>query len=91
MVSEVKRVESVRIRLAGDMKDRLMRLGTRLGVPAATLCAVAIGQWVSNQEASLGAVERSTTAIAEQMGKVMEEQLKLFVANDAGSAVKDAA
>ena len=76
MAQRLKRNESIRVTLVPEMKERLERLAQLLGLPPSTLAALAVGQYVTTQERSLGAAERIVDAIGEQLGGEMGEELK---------------
>lgn len=48
--SDKKRTEDVRVRLSGDMMDRLKALSVSFGMPHSTLAAFAVADWVKRQE-----------------------------------------
>lgn len=82
MVSEIKREESIRVRLSSEMKGRLEILAELMSVPAATLAAVAIGQWVRIQELSVCAIAVQEGGLIGAFNEAVKEQvaqqLKLF-------------
>lgn len=75
-MARMKRNESIRVTLVPEMKERIERLAQLLGLPPSTLAALAVGQYVSAQERSLGAAERMVDAIGVQFGGEMGEELK---------------
>lgn len=52
----VKRTDSVRVKLSPEMLDRVEKMAADYGMPAATFCAFAVGDFVrrSEQQAQLG-------------------------------------
>jgi predicted transcriptional regulator len=46
----VLRTDSVRVKLAPDMLERVEKLASDYGMPTATLCAFAVAEWVRTQE-----------------------------------------
>lgn len=68
MASTIKRSDSLRVKVSPDMNERITRLAGLLGLPSSTLAALAIGQWVANQERALGATDRMVEAIGQTLG-----------------------
>lgn len=75
----VKRDDSLRINMATETKERLQRVADAFGMPPATIAALAIGQYIAQQERTLVAVESMTSKLAESVGGDLGEQLKLFM------------
>jgi len=52
----VKRTDSVRVKLSPEMLDRVEKMAADYGMPSATFCAFAVGDFVrrSEQQAQLG-------------------------------------
>lgn len=75
----VKRDDSLRINMATETKERLQRVADAFGMPPATLAALAIGQYIAQQERTLVAVESMTDKMAQAVGGELGEQLKLFM------------
>jgi predicted transcriptional regulator len=72
----IKRSDSVKIRLAPAIVERLDALSAAYGVPRATLCSVAIGQFLASSERGLAMVDK----IADTVGGDVGDQMKLFMA-----------
>lgn len=75
-MAAIKRRDSLRVNLSPDLKDRIDRLSSLLGLPPSTLAALAVGHWVANQERALGVVDRVADAITSQLGDGLADQLK---------------
>ena len=75
----VKRDDSLRINMATETKERLQRVADAFGIPPATLAALAIGQYIAQQERTLVAVESMTDKMVQAVGGELGEQLKLFM------------
>ena len=75
----VKRDDSLRINMATETKERLQRVADAFGMPPATIAALAIGQYIAQQERTLVAVESMTDKMAQAVGGELGEQLKLFM------------
>lgn len=76
MAVAIKRSDALRVKVSPEMNDRINRLSALLGLPPSTLAALAVGQWVANQERALGAAERMVDAIGQQVGEGFGEELK---------------
>lgn len=50
MVSDNRRIDSIRVRLSDDMMRRFEFLASRFGMPTATLAAFAIARFVTTEE-----------------------------------------
>ena len=75
----VKRDDSLRINMSTETKERLQRVADAFGMPPATIAALAIGQYIAQQERTLVAVESMTDKMAQAVGGELGEQLKLFI------------
>lgn len=75
MAIAVKRSDTLRVKVSTDINDRINRLSGLLGLPPSTLAALAVGQWVANQERVLGATDRMVDAIGSKFGEEMGEEL----------------
>ena len=75
----VKRDDSLRINMSTETKERLQRVADAFGMPPATIAALAIGQYIAQQERTLVAVESMTDKMAQAVGGELGEQLKLFM------------
>ena len=82
MAVAIKRSDALRVKVSPEMNDRINRLSALLGLPPSTLAALAVGQWVANQERALGAAERMVDAIGQQVcegfGEELKKQIGLF-------------
>ena len=78
----IRRGGDVRVKVSPDIQERLERLSLGFGMPPGTLAAMALGQWIAQQERSLMMTEAMANAVGQQMGSAMadelRDQLKLF-------------
>jgi len=70
-----KKSDPSQLRPAG-MKERLERISTLTGVPAATLASFAIRSWVAQQERTLALIEGLGDAVGGEMGPRLKEMLR---------------
>lgn len=77
----IKRGRLIKVSLTEEMVGRLVTISELLGLPAGTLASLAIGQYIAQQERSLGFLQSVSDqmgdAIKEELGKLTGEQLKL--------------
>jgi hypothetical protein len=77
----IKRGKLIKVSLSDEVLARLVTLSELLGVPAGTLASLSIGQYVAQQERSLGFLQSVSDqmgdAFKEELGKLTGEQLKL--------------
>lgn len=70
------------MKVAEDIEDRLQRISQVYGMPPSTLAALAVGQWVAQQERMLMMTEAMANAVGEKMGDAvaneLRDQLSLF-------------
>lgn len=89
MVGIIKRSDVLRVKVSPDINERLERLSFMFGLPPSTLAALAVGQWVANQERGFGIAEQMAQTIGDQLGEGMAEELKkqigLFSKENLGS------
>lgn len=81
----VKRTYAMRMNLSEGMTERFRRVAELYGLPPSTLGAYAIGQWTSQQEASLRLVDTMAETLGEQMGEELKKQFALFDKSTGGS------
>lgn len=67
MTTRIKRSGGIRMKIAPDIEERLAKISAMYGMPPSTLAALALGQWIAQQERSL----HLTTAMAERVGAQM--------------------
>lgn len=86
----IKRRGSLRMNVAEDIEDRLERISKVYGMPPSTLAALAVGQWVAQQERSLLMTEAMANAVGEKIGDAMADQVRqqigLFTKDGGGTA-----
>lgn len=80
-VRSVRRTDSVRVKLAPEMMDRVEKLSSDYCMPPATLCAFAVGAWVRQQEASASVARMTALEVARKATGVLpdEEALQKMV------------
>lgn len=76
MALTIKRSDTLRVKVSPDMNERLDRLSQMLGLPPSTLAALAVGNWVANQERGFGIAEQMAEVIGNQLGEGMADELK---------------
>ena len=83
----ITRGDLLRVKIADDMGTRLDRISQVYGMPPSTLAALAIGQWVAQQERTLMMTEAISNSLGEKMGDAFaaefRQQIGLFT-KDAG-------
>jgi len=67
----IKRATQIKVSLSDEVLARLVTLSELLGVPAGTVASLAIGQYVAQQERSLGFLQ----SVSEQLGDGFKEEL----------------
>lgn len=72
---EVQRVTRLNVRLSDEMSGRLDRLAETMGIPASTLAAVAVAEYVNNKTAQRDLMHLVAEKQAERAGEMLE---KLF-------------
>lgn len=73
----IKRGAILKVSLSEDMLARLVALSELLGVPAGTVASLALGQYIAQQERSLGFLKNVSDQFGEQFREAMSEQLTL--------------
>lgn len=94
MNDENKRTVRLNVRLQPELKDKLDQVADSMGLPASTLGAVAIGEYVRTKMLqnqvfadSSNAIGQAISGAMEILGKSDDEQLDLLEAS-LGGAVK---
>jgi hypothetical protein len=72
----VRRTDSVRVKLAPDMLDRVEKLANLYGMPTATLCAFAVAEWISGKENALQLSRMAVMDIGRKVGGAIETQMQ---------------
>lgn len=72
----LKRTASIKVTLSDEILAKLVTLSELLGLPTGTLASLAIGQYVAQQERSLGFLQ----IVADGMGESFREELSKAVA-----------
>jgi len=77
----IKRATQIKVSLSDEVLARLVTLSELLGVPAGTVASLAIGQYVAQQERSLGFLQSVSEQLGdgfkEELSKALGQQLKL--------------
>lgn len=77
----IKRGRLIKVSLSEEMLGRLVTLSELLGVPAGTVASLALGQYIAQQERSLGFLQTVSdnmgASFKEELSKAMGEQLNL--------------
>lgn len=73
--STVRRSDSIRVKLAPVMVERVERLAESYGMPVATLCAFAVAEWVAGKENNLRLARDAVLGIGSQVGGEMQKVL----------------
>lgn len=73
--STVRRSDSIRVKLAPSMVERVERLAESYGMPTATLCAFAVAEWVAGKENNLRLALDAVLGISAQVGGEMQKAL----------------
>lgn len=76
MKTRIKRRGDIRMKVAEDVEARLDRISQVYGMPPSTLAALAVGQWVAQQERALMMTEAMANAVGEKMGESVAEELR---------------
>lgn len=80
--ARIKRGGDLRSKVSEDIEARLYRISQIYGMPPSTLAALAVGQWVAQQERTLSMTEAMANKIGETMGDAvaneMRQQIALF-------------
>lgn len=88
--TRIKRGAVLRIKVADDTEERLVKLSHAYGLPPSTLAAVALGHWIAHQERALMASDAMNRALAEQLGETLGAEVRqLFAGIAAQGAAGD--
>lgn len=68
----IQRNANIKVGLSDDVLARLVKLSELFGIPAGTLASFALGQFVAQQERSLGFLQ----TVSDNMGDAFREQLE---------------
>ena len=83
----IKRRGDIRMKVAEDIEERLDKISRIYGMPPSTLAALAVGQWVAQQERTLMMTEAMANAVGERMGDAvaneLRQQISLFAKEEA--------
>jgi len=84
---KVDRDARLNIRVSQDVLDRMHALASKMGIPAATLGAVAISEYLTRNEMQ----ERQIMAIAASMSQGMNDLLKGMVEQEGQAELRASA
>jgi hypothetical protein len=74
--ARIKRGGTLRMNVAQDIEERLEKISRIYGMPPSTLAALAVGQWVAQQERQLMMTEAMANSIGEKMGDAVANELR---------------
>lgn len=74
----IKRTDSIRVKLAPSMVERVERLAEAYCMPTATICAFAVAEWVAGKENNLRLARDAVMGIGAQVGGEMQKALGDF-------------
>lgn len=87
------RSQSLSIRLSPDIHNRLGDLSERFGVKPSTLISIAVGEYLTRHEQSLGAMasmqETVAQAMAKQFSDMFPEEVKEKIQEDLLQGLND--
>jgi hypothetical protein len=80
MEQTINRTDSVRVKLAPQMLERVEKLATDFGMPVATLCAFAVAEWVRQKDQNVAiarmAVMDAARRTVDQSPKMDDEAME---------------
>lgn len=79
-ITKVSRSFPLKVTITPELHERLRVVAAQLGQAPATVASMAIGQYVSTMQASLGASDRAIDKVMQTMGPGLMEQMKLIEA-----------
>lgn len=82
-LTKIDRDARLNLRISSDVYARLERLGEQMGIPAATLGAVAIGEYVNKLEVNQNLMKSVATGLVDSFATLIEGQL-----NDEGAQAR---
>lgn len=68
----IRRTDSIRVKLAPNMLERVEALAGNFGMPTATLCAFAVASWVRQQEQSASLARMAVMDTSKRIGDSMD-------------------
>ncbi len=74
-VIQIPRSHQLKVTLTPDMHARLSALAERYGQTPATLASVALGHYVTTQEAALGTSQRMVDSMLSLIGPQLQAQI----------------
>lgn len=74
--STIRRTDSVRVKLAPTIVERLEKRAEVMGMPVATVCAVAVAEWLEQKEQSKAVARMTSLELSRQLGGVMGDMMK---------------
>lgn len=73
MDERVKRTDSVRVKLSPEMSDRVEKMASEFGMPSATFCAFAVGDFVRRSEQQQSLTRMAVLDASRRSGDVIDE------------------
>jgi len=64
------------MKVSEDIEVRLQKISLIYGMPPSTLAALAVGQWVAQQERTLSMTETMANRVGETMGDAVANELR---------------
>lgn len=74
--STIRRTDSVRVKLSPAIVERLEKRAEVMGMPVATVCAVAVAEWLEQKEQSRKVAHLTAVELANKMGGIFGELVK---------------
>lgn len=74
--TRIKRNDAIRMKVAPDVLERLDRISRVYGMPPSTLAAMALGQWVTQQERTLLMTEAMAQSVGQHLGESVATELR---------------
>lgn len=83
-----ERQNRLNLRLSDSMFERLMKVSDDMGLPATTVAAIAVAEYVGGKERLVKNNQQQMLMTSRQIGKVLQEELgKLNFDESSGDAV----
>lgn len=72
----IRRTDSVRMKLAPTIVERLEKRSEIMGMPVATVCAIAVAEWLEQKEQSKAVARMTSLELSRQFGGLMGDMMK---------------
>jgi predicted transcriptional regulator len=76
MPTSQRKSHQLKVSVTPELYERLREVAAQLGQAPATVASLAIGQYVAHQRAQLGAIDKATQAMADQVGVTLKEEIR---------------